>query len=135
MYNSIDNCPIVIYSKIQDNGDLSLLGEGEKEERVKAWSNIQDECLETYGVSKEFELIRSVRLEIVRLKLEILKGAIYKKPILFVKEQKLKELMTDSESDIYESIAILSQTLNFQLDRDITIREFYAHHKVLSNRK
>ncbi len=80
-------------------------------------------------------MIRSVRLEIVKLKLQILKGAVYKKPLLFVKEQKLKELITDSDGDIFDSMAILSESLGFHLSQSITIREFYAYYKRLQNKK
>jgi hypothetical protein len=43
MYSSIETLPMKIFLKISKTGDISLLGDGEKEDHIKAWENIIEE--------------------------------------------------------------------------------------------
>lgn len=61
IYDSIHNCPIGVYFRIIESGDLSLLGKGKPYNLANAWQNINNERLQAFGIQEEYERYLSLR--------------------------------------------------------------------------
>lgn len=128
VFDSINNCPIVLFYKVVDTGNFSLLGHESKKKNKKAWRAIKEEFLNEYGVTKEFRKQYATKLEIVGLKEAIWRGEKWKEPLLLAKQFQLSELEGGKGSgNIYQNLAFLSKYMGFQLDDKTTIRQYYIY--------
>lgn len=134
-YDSIDNCPIVVFDEICNTGNVSLLKWEDKDKNWQAWESINRQYTDTYGVSEDYKMMVKLRLICINLKLEIIKGKIWKTPFLVERERQMEELSNKSSNDIHESIAMISQIIGLQLSQNISIRQFISYTKSIKKRQ
>lgn len=124
--------PFVNWIKLHEENNLKYLSKKLKENdyNVFAYENINDQIIDTFGVSKEFLTKLKIKIDIEIMKAE-------NKPLMFIeiKEDELKnieEKKTDNLS-FYDLIFQIEKQMNFKIDiNKISVFEFYNYCKNLS---
>lgn len=114
---------------------ITKRGEPDKWASV-AYSMIQDEIVDNFGVNDTFQKILRLKVKIAILKAEIaLTGD--RTRLLFIEraEQKIQELQeTEPKNDIYEAIFHIQRYLSYKINIDsYTVWEFLNDSKHISN--
>jgi hypothetical protein len=141
-FDSINNCPILIFDKINKTGDIRLLIVDKAinisdKELLKIWEKIFDEYIEIFGISETYVNWIMYMQEAIRLYDEAINED---KPHLYtmaqVKEIEASEMLTATVEDINITCAKISRELGFAVNPlKTTVSEFYSYIKIMQNGK
>lgn len=142
-YNTLDSLPILVWEKLHEQKDLSLLllkpkklTKAQKILLSKVFKNLHEEFLRVFGLEENRKAILAKRIQIATLKLKMQQT---KDPATqnFIKrrENELEKLINyakGSRGDIYKAKMIIEKKLGTHLPlKDISVREFYTYMKEL----
>jgi len=135
-YTSITEIPIYNFDVLCKTGDFNyLLKDGNSKlpedlDEVALWSNIYNEFLDTFGLSKDFHKYLKLRAKATRLYKEALVDG-KKHLVTFAKLadlQALDAIKTVEVGDLSTTSAALSKHLGFRINpMEIPVKEYYAY--------
>lgn len=140
-YDSIDNLVIGLWVKIHKTGDLTLLSKEKKTkysfaELLKAWEKINDEYLESFGLSEEQEyVLRERRMAAIEKANYIINGMTHHLTHAEVHEQNANFNPIKVEgTNIVQNMARLTKHYGVRLkENELTVREYYTYLKEANN--
>lgn len=135
-YTSITNLPIYNFDVLCKTGDFNyLLKDGSDKlpadlDEVKLWSDIYNEFLEEFGLSKNFKKYLKLRAKATRLYKEALvDGKTHK--ITFAKLadlQAVDAIKSVEGGDLSKTSAALSKYYGFRINpMEVTVKEYYSY--------
>lgn len=136
-YNSIDNCPILIWDKITQTGDLKYLLKRGKvtDSAIKHYENINAQLIDNFGISDKYFDILRLRIKIEQMWLKVIdKDERYLIAQIQPLERELETKMKVdlSKSNIRMSLMAIEKNMSIKLNYNkVTIREFYDYCKFL----
>ena len=128
-YDSIDNMPVAIFSKIMRTGDLSIIGEGSKAALEKAWIAIFDQYLEAFGLG-DYEQYLKLQQEAVRYyEKAYCQGQMHMVTIAELKEREAELMLSVNDSlSLDKAAAVVSKFMGFRVNpNEISVKEFYTY--------
>ena len=137
-YDSIDNCPFLIFLKInegkKDKTSLCFEGEATEEESEKAWDSLYSEYVNEFGVSPEYaHYLQQKALLCSYYDNYYNQNQTWYEPLIIEKEQSIRNLeakIEGSSIDFNEMVGKLAKKMGFAINiSKITIREFYSYVK------
>lgn len=138
IYDSIDNCPIGIFHKISENGDLSLLikeGDYPKKDLEKAWNKIYNEVIEDNGIPENYSDAIKYRIKALeQFNLAYNDNQRFRITLGQMALLQARELLksTGEKNNFNDTLAQLSKAVGFRLDKNIiTISEYLAYLRIL----
>jgi len=133
-YTSINDMPIFNFDMICKSGDTSyLFKDGKKQDNVddvELWSNIYNEFLDFFGLSKEFKKYLKLKAKATRLYMDAMCSG-KKHLITFAKlyDSQADKSISDIEGgDLAITSAGLSKFFGFRINpMEVTVKEYYAY--------
>lgn len=128
-FDSIDNLTCAVFDKINLTGDTSLLG---CKDHVKVWEKINDEFIDTFGISTEYKQYLSYMSQYVKLLNEAVNGKDRSKINLANKYKIEAEKCLKNEVSTIDKYAIVSKYMGFRVNpNEYTVKEFYSIIKMM----
>ena len=144
-YIHIDELPILIWNKIHETGDLTLLFvEKQKVNQSfdlkleEIWLNLYDQFLKEFGVSDEYQKILEIKRAIAIHKIDFhLRGNRAARTYWKIEEAKLKDALTDEpKTSFNDSIIKIEQFMKFKLNaRELTVLDYFSYIKHINGAK
>lgn len=147
-YNNIDTLPLYNYKKIIEEGEKRYLLKlpdytelpNVKENEIQAlWEAIQNQLIDTFGISEKYKELLRLENQILRIKL---KAAIEEDRSLLtiaeVKEIQLKKNIQAQEKTISIDDMIIAIELKLKVSIDeqkTTVKKFYKYLQLISKHK
>ncbi len=136
-YDSIEDLPVLIWDKINESKDVSLLllNKPKITKRIKAelvlvWEKIYNEFISEFGFPESVKDQMRLRLKIARMKLEFAK-TLDESLITFIElaEIELAEMTPkETKSNIYKVKSAIEDKKGFRLNlKEISVKEFYNY--------
>lgn len=138
MYDSIDNLPVYLFDKINKTGNLLLLNKGSLKHSQKqletAWTKINNEYINKFGISETFEQWLLKQTEIVEhYRKAYCEGQRHELNFAKIKEIECAQLLEKENTDFNELVSIASKYMNRRIDtKKETVTEFYSILKLMS---
>lgn len=143
-FDSIDNCPVIIWNKIHENEDITWLLHQRNPLQLpnshqlkllkKVWENIYEEYIQYFGFSNEFKDILNKKKHIATMEINLCLGDKTKGTFIKIAKQEL-ELMMNAQSskkgDFWQAKVIIEKHFKFQLNPKTSVRDFYNYQKDL----
>ena len=135
IYNNISSTPLQVYINVKETKDLSWLIKGNREvlkvpftlvpELQRAWERIEDQVIDYYGISRDFQEYVKLKAEIEIMKIMFLlhKKDVWKHRISGLEVQISLLNMGGAETDYYELVASLDHNIN---GWKMTVKMFFA---------
>ena len=142
-FNSIDELPIWNWWKIAETGNLIYLHKdsdykGEDYKPIEIWNKLQDEYLETFGITEDFRKILSLKKKWVEKKADYLITGkrLLLNEIGFI-EADIKESMDSKITvDKEDTVIMLETKLNRELNpKEISVKKYYNYINYFSKNK
>lgn len=132
-YTSIEDLPIMVWFKIHESQDLTLLFKGYKTRFVnlqQVWKIIYDEYIQRIGLNSEYLDYLNTLKKIAMLECDCtIAPEPIKKTLLNMEKEKLKEKTTKSGGSYTEIIAQVSKTQGYPVWK-VSVLEFYSYIKI-----
>lgn len=136
-YSSIDNCPILVWDKLTQTGDLKYLVKRGKltNSATRHYENINAQLIDNFGISDKYFDILRLRIKIEQMWLKVIdKDERYLIAQIQPLERELEAKMKVdlSKSNIRMSLMAIEKNMSIKLNYNtVTIREFYDYCKFL----
>ena len=133
-YTNIDECPIIIYDKVNETQNLANLayeGKAKLKEALKHWETINNEIFWEFGLNPKYAYILRLKKDLCRCIHEYyVKGMLSSKPMIKYFEYLIKEESKGLEvnkENIGKICAKLSKNNGFMIDpAKISVRMFFS---------
>jgi len=138
VYNNIDVCPIGLWIKIQETGDLRHLiikGSFTIEELEEIFLSMQDEIFNSFGISQKYKDYLNLLKEKARIISEVMEtDDAFSKLDLKVVEEDIEMILDKKEKQQFDEVVVyIEKFMGFQLNpKKVTIRKYYNYLKVMN---
>jgi len=142
-YNSIDELPIFNWWKIAETGNLIYLHKDSDYTKtdyslVSLWNSLQNEYLDTFGITDEFEQILKLKKKwIIKKSDYLLTGERFKLNEISMIETDIQDAMnTKITVDKDDTIVMLETKLSRELNpKEISVKKYYNYINYFSKHK
>lgn len=126
-YDSIDNMPIAVFSKIMRTGDFSEIGE-------QVWIKIFDEYIDAFGLGEYESYLRLQQEAVKNYFLAYCKGQMHLVTIAELKERQAEEMISETDSlSLEKAAAAVSKFMGFRVNvAEVSVKEFYTYIKLMN---
>lgn len=132
-FTSVEDLPIMVWFKIHESQDLTLLFKGYKTRFVnlqQVWKIIYDEYIQRIGLNGEYLDYLNALKKIAILECECtITPEPIKKTLLNIEKEKLKEKTTKSGGSYTDIIAQVSKQQGYPVWK-VSVLEFYSYIKI-----
>ena len=128
--DNIDDCNILLFNDIMNGkkevSELCIKGKCKIKTAIKAWSNIYDEYIETFGLPSDYINYLKTMVRANEFRIEVyVNGKIHKKPLIDIEEAQAQSFLGEDSENISILAAKLTKSLGFAINlKETSVRQF-----------
>jgi hypothetical protein len=130
-YDSIDNCPVLVFHEIMNGGDLKKLkmkGRFNGKKALESWKKIFNQYIKEFGLPENYKTYLEKMSQAAGFWAKSIDDK-FNKNMARIKEAEAKKALNDGAGGSFNDlVANVSKKMGFRVaPNEITVREFYSY--------